>query len=77
MTPRGFRLVQVDTTHTLERAERGDPIVEEFEAEIWGDDRIQPAYPISAIFGIGEVALPKFRYVCRADVMAFEGTEAL
>ncbi len=76
-TPRGFRLVQVDLTHTLERAERGDPSVEEFEAEAWGDDRIQPAYPISAIFGMGEVTLPKLRYVCRPEVMAFEGTEKL
>jgi hypothetical protein len=76
-TPRGFRLVQVDPTHTLERAKRGDPIVEEFEAEAWGDERIQPAYPISAIFGVGVVTLPKLRYVCRPDVLAFEGTEAL
>ena len=76
-TPRGFRLVQVDTRHDIERAERGDPIVEEFEADAWGDERIEPAYPISAIFGVGEVTLPKLRYVCRPDVMAFEGTEAL
>lgn len=77
VTPRGFRLVQIDAAHVLERTERGDPIMEEFEAEAWGDERIQPAYPISAIFGVGEVTLQKLRYVCRADVMAFEGTEAL
>ena len=77
VTPRGFRLLQVDLTHALERAERGDPIVEEFEAEAWGDERLQPAYPISAIFGVGAVTLPRLRYVCRPDVMAFEGTEAL
>jgi len=76
-TPRGFRLVQVDFKHGLERAERGTPIVEDFEAEAWGDERIQPAYPISAIFGMGDVELSKLRYVCRPDVMAFEGTEKL
>jgi len=76
-TPAGFRLVQVDFDHSVERAERGDPVLDEFDAEAWGDERIEPSYPISAAFCLADVTLPKLRFVCRPDVMAFEGTEAV
>ncbi len=74
-TPRGFRLVQVDPDYVLTRAERGEPFIEEFDAALWGDERIVPVYPISAAFCIGDVTLPRLRFLCRADVMAFAGTE--
>lgn len=76
-TPQGFRLVQVDLDHTLTRAERGDPFVDAFEATAWGEERLEPSWLVSAAFGMGTVTLPKLRFVCRPDVLAFEGTETV
>ncbi|MCH2172004.1 acetoacetate decarboxylase family protein [Myxococcota bacterium] len=76
-TPAGFRLVQVDFQHVVERAEACQPVLDEFDAEAWGDERIEPSYPISAAYCLADVTLPKLRFVCRPDVMAFEGTEPI
>ena len=76
-TPRGFRLVQVDPDHELARADRLEPRIASFDAELWGDVRVRPVYPISASLGFGEVTLPRLRYLCRPDVTAFEGTETV
>ena len=74
-TPRGVRLVQVDPTFAVERAERGRPRLDAFDAAAWGDARIAPTHPVSASIVVADVTLPKLRYVCRPDVWAFEGTE--
>lgn len=74
-TPRGFRLVQVDPDYEVARAERGEPSIEEFAAELWGEERVEPLYPISAVFCLANVTLPALRYLSRADVAAFQGTE--
>jgi len=74
-TPRGLRLVQVDPEFALERAERGRPLLRHFEASAWNADGVRPRHPISASFTRGAVTLPALRYVCRPDVLAFEGSE--
>ena len=74
-TPSGLRLVQVDPEFDVERAERGRPLVERFDAEAWGCAGVRPSDPISASFTVASVALPRLRYVCRPDVLAFVGTE--
>jgi hypothetical protein len=74
-TPRGLRLVQVDPTFTVERAERGEPLIEAFDGEAWGVPDLDPSYPISASLTTGTMTLPQLRYLCRPDVWAFEGTE--
>jgi hypothetical protein len=76
-TPRGMRLVQVDPDYEVHRAERGVPLIEHFDAEAWGDATIRPVYPVSAVFAVADVTLPRLRYVCRPDVLAFEGTEGV
>jgi hypothetical protein len=76
-TPRGVRLVQVDPTFAVERAERGRPHLVAFDAAAWGDARIVPMHPVSASIAFADVTLPKLRYLCRPDVWAFEGTETL
>jgi hypothetical protein len=76
-TPRGVRLVQVDPTFAVQRAERGRPHLAAFAAAAWGDARIVPTHPVSASIAVADVTLPKLRYVCRPDVWAFEGTETL
>jgi hypothetical protein len=74
-TARGLRLVQVDPTFAVERAERGEPRLTAFDGEAWGVAELDPAYPISASLTAGAMTLPRLRFVCRADVWAFDGTE--
>lgn len=74
-TERGLRLVQCDPRHEPERAERGAPIIDHFDASLWGEERLLPAYPVSASVATGRVTLPELRYVCRPDELAFTGTE--
>ena len=76
-TPSGYRLVQVDPRYDVLRAERGEPVIEYFDAGAWGDDRIVPTHPISASICIADVTLPRLRFVCRPGEMAFTGTETV
>jgi hypothetical protein len=36
---------------------------------------VRPSDPIAASFSVANVTLPRLRYVCRPDVLAFEGSE--
>jgi hypothetical protein len=74
-TPRGLRLVQVDPDFEIERAERGRPVVRHFDPAPWGAVGVRPSHPVSASFTSANVTLPALRYVCRPDVLAFEGSE--
>ena len=74
-TPRGRRLVQVDPSYAVARAERARPRLVAFDAAASGDARLAPTSPVSASIAIADVTLPTLRYVCRPDVWAFEGTE--
>jgi hypothetical protein len=74
-TPRGLRLVQVDPEFELERAERGRPLLAGFASSGWSCDGARPSYPVSAFFTLATVTLPTLRYVCRPEVLAFEGSE--
>ncbi len=76
-TPNGYRLVQVDPAHAVDRAERGEPLINQFDATAWGDARIEPAYPISATICLADVTLPRLRFLCRPGELAFTGTEVL
>ena len=77
ITPSGLRLLQVDPDYALERAERGTPIVDNFDSTAWGDERVQPVYPVSASIALGRVTLPKLRFMCQPDVLAFTWTESI
>jgi hypothetical protein len=76
-TPAGFRLVQVDPVHHINRAERGEPIVNLFDAEAWAVPGLEPQYPISAACGSGSLTLGKLRFLCRPGELAFTGTETV
>ncbi len=74
-TPRGLRLVQVEPRYQIQRVERGRPRVKEFDGAAWGDARVQPTYPVAASLAIADITMPCIRFVCRPDVLAFDGTE--
>jgi len=74
-TPSGLRLLQVDPEFEVERAERGQPLIRRFDASAWRSAGVVPCYPVSALFTLARLTLPRLRYVCRPDVLAFEGSE--
>jgi hypothetical protein len=76
-TPRGLRLVQVDADHALERVERVRPTMQQFDASAWGQPALAPTSPIAATVALGSITIPKLRYLCRPDVLAFQGTESV
>jgi hypothetical protein len=76
-TPRGLRLVQVDPSYDVTRAERARPILKSFDAAAWGEPEIVPTYPIAASISTATVTLPKIRFLCALDQLAFMGTEVI
>src|SRR5262249_538982 len=70
-TRRGPRLVQVEPRYHIHRVERGRPRVAAFDSTPWGDSRIQPVYPVSASLAVADFTIPRIRFVCRPDVLAF------
>ena len=76
-TPKGLRLVQIDAEYAISRAERGRPVLDTFDPAGFGAPGVRPAHPVAAIVALGDVTLPRVRFVVRPDVLAFEGTEVL
>ena len=76
-TPRGLRLVQVDPEYEVTRAERGEPRLSEFDPDAWRSPGLRPSYPVAASFSISTLVLPALRFVCRPELLAFQGTEKL
>ncbi len=75
-TSLGFRLVQADTRHAIQRAERAPLEIEAFEGEAWGQGRIVPSLPLAGVVGIADITINPIPFVCRPDVLAFEATES-
>lgn len=74
-TPNGFRLVQVDLDHETTRSERAAPLLRGFDADAWGDERIEPLYGVAGAICLAEVTIQPLRFVCKPDVISFMGTE--
>jgi hypothetical protein len=74
-TPAGLRLVQVEQGWAAREAEAGEIRLRAFDAAAWGEPRLAPSAPVSASSALADVTLLPVRYLCRADVPAWEGTE--
>jgi hypothetical protein len=74
-TPKGLRLVQVEPVYAPTRVERLHSHLASFDAELWGHPALTPYHPVSSSIAVAEVTLPAVRFVCRPDVLAFQGTE--
>jgi hypothetical protein len=74
-TPRGPRLLQVEPEYALERAERLRPRLLAFHPDGWGDRHLDPYFAVSASLASADIVIPRLRFVCRPDVLAFAGTE--
>ena len=77
-TPNGRRLVQVEAHHDAQSVERVMARILVFEASAWGSERLDPYFVVTATVERARgTTLPPVRFVCRADVSAFEGTESV
>jgi hypothetical protein len=74
-TPRGRRLVQVDTDVVPSRAERLRPRLDAFATDGWVHASVAPSHLVSASIAVADVTLQRLRYVSRPDELAFTGTE--
>jgi Acetoacetate decarboxylase (ADC) len=69
------RIVQVDSEYEFRRADRGVPELRAFDAEAWGDARLDAYLPVSASFSACDLTIANVRYICNPDIPAAEGTE--
>jgi hypothetical protein len=76
-TERGLRLVQVEPELVASRSERLSAQLLHFDGAAWNEPRLDPYHPVSASISSADIRIPALRYVCRPDVMAFVGTEAV
>jgi hypothetical protein len=77
-TPNGLRLVQVEAHHEADSVERVGARVVRFDGEAWGDARLDPYHVVTTTVARDRrISMPPVRFVCRADVSAFEGTESV
>jgi hypothetical protein len=74
-TPLGLRLVQVEQSYAMNRAERARAVVHAFDGEAWGRPALRPSYPVSATAAAADVTFEPVRFVCQTDQPAFTGTE--
>jgi hypothetical protein len=72
---RGLRLVQFEPDYVVRRSERVRARIEHLDAGAWGDTRAVPSSPVGASVTTATIELRPVRFVCRADVTGFEGTE--
>jgi hypothetical protein len=76
-TPNGCRLIQVERFYQATGVERGRPTLVSFDPIAWGEQRLVPAHPVSAVYLAGDVTFQPIRYLCRPEVSALEGTERI
>jgi hypothetical protein len=76
-TPNGIRLVQVEADHTATRVERHTAQLLTFDAAAWGNALLDPYVVVSASLAAETIVFPPVRFVCKADELAFTGTEAV
>lgn len=74
-TPKGLRLVQVESHHSGDRVERVKGRIVDFEPAAWGDALLSPYHVVSTSIALETITMPAVRFVCRPDELAFSGTE--
>lgn len=75
---RGPRLVQLEASIEVERAERGRPVLDRFDPLAWGvDARLRPVHPVAATFCLARLEIGPPRFVLRPDQPAHVGTETV
>ena len=74
-TPNGLRMLQLEASHQASRVERLSSRLLEFVPAAWGNKLLAPYYVVSSSIANETVTFPPVRFVCKADELAFTGTE--
>ena len=75
LTPNGYRLIQCDVNHDLNRSERAGSISAEFSGSAWGAPELEPQHIISAAIGRGTITLSSLRYAFEPGEFGLGGGE--
>ena len=76
-TPNGIRLVQLEADHAATRVERLAARLLKFDAAAGGSPLLDPYVVVSSSLAAESIVFPPMRFVCKADELAFTGTEAI
>ena len=76
-TPLGLRLLQVEHNARSSRVERLRPMSLSMDGSAWGNALLAPSSLVAATLAGMSLTLPAVRFVCKADELAFTGTEAV
>ena len=76
-TPLGLRLLQVEHNTRSSRVERLRPMHLRLDGNAWGNAVLAPSSLVAATLASMSLTLPAVRFVCKADELAFTGTESV
>ncbi len=76
-TPLGLRLLQVETTTQATQVDRLTSRLRVFDGAAWGNALLEPYMVIAATVVKMQMHFAPIRFVCKADELAFTGTESV
>ena len=76
-TPMGLRLMQIEAHTETSQADRLQAQLLEFDGAALGNPLLKPVYTVSASVAKITIGFAPVRFVCKADELAFSGTEAV
>lgn len=76
-TPMGLRLMQVEANPTTWQVDRLTASLNQFDGAAWGNELLVPSRVIAASVVKLDLSFPPVRFVCKADELAFTGTQAV
>ena len=74
-TPNGLRLVQVEVHRQAEKVDRLNARLLSYNGTAMGNELLDPYRVVSASVVTETIDMPAIRFVCKADELAFTGTE--
>ncbi len=69
------RIVQVDPDYVFHKADRGKPLMLEFDPAAFGVEGADAWWPVSASYAVADITMPHIRYVLDPTKPAIEGVE--
>ena len=71
------RLVQIDPEYTFHSADRGQALLQSFDASAWEFPGARPYFPVSASYAVADVSMPALRYLVTPTKPPLESVERL
>ena len=71
------RLVQIDPEYTFHSADRGQALLQAFDASAWEFPGARPYFPVSASYAVADVSMPALRYLVNPTKPPLESVERI